>query len=154
MIIISEYITSVDQNVALNSPIPFDVVSIPCNKGCVVPVVTGVLTLKGDTTNRFARYEVKAQGNIAIPEGGAVTPIAVAITLNGVPIPESVAIITPAAAEDLWHINTSTTVTVPCGCCVSVSAEYVDATEDDATVTPTPSIFVRRRASLTVTRTA
>lgn len=39
-----------------------------------------------------------------------------------------------------------------CGCCVSVSAAYVDATEDDAAVTPTPSIFVRRRASLDVQR--
>lgn len=150
----AKYITSTDQNVALNSAIPFDVVSIPCNKGCVVPLSTGVLTLKGDTPNRFARYDVEVQANVAIPTGGAVTPLAVAITLNGVAIPDSVAIVTPAAVEDVWHINTSTTVTVPCGCCVSVSAEYVDATEDDAAVTPTPSIFVRRRASLTVNRIA
>lgn len=150
----AKYVTSTDQNVALNSTIPFDIVSIPCNKGCVVPITTGVLTLKGSSTNRFARYEVTLQANIAIPEGGAVTPIAVAITLNGVAIPDSVAVVTPAAAEDMWHVNTSATVTVPCGCCVSVSAAYVDATEDDATVTPTPSLFVRRLASLTVTRTA
>lgn len=150
----AKYITSTDQNVALNGTIPFDVVSIPCNKGCVVPIATGVLTLKGDTTNRFARYEVDFQGNVAIPTGGAVTPIAVGITLNGVAIPDSVAIVTPAAVEDVSHINTSATITVPCNCCVSVSAAYVDATEDDAAVTPTPSIFVRRRASLTVTRVA
>ena len=31
-------------------------------------------------------------------------------------IPDSVAIITPAAAEDVWHINTSVTITVPCEC--------------------------------------
>ena len=150
----AKYIISADQNVALNGTIPFDIVSIPCNKGCVVPITTGVLTLQGSSTNRFARYEVDLQANIAIPEGGAVTPIAVAITLNGVEIPDSVAIVTPAAAEDVWHVNTTATITVPCGCCVSVSAAYVDATEDDATVTPTPSIFVRRLASITVTRTA
>lgn len=150
----AKYITTTDQNVALNGTFPFDVVSIPCNKGCVVPIATGVLTLKGDTPNRFARYEVELQTNVAIPTGGAVTPIAVAVTLNGVAIPDSVAIVTPAAVEDVWHINTSTTVTVPSGCCVSVSAAYVDATEDAAAVTPTPSIFVRRRASLTVTRVA
>lgn len=150
----AKYITSTDQNVALNNTIPFNIVSIPCNKGCVVPITTGVLTLKGSTSNRFARYEVDLQANIAIPEGGAVTPLAVAITLNGVAIPDSVAIITPAAAEDVWHIHTTATVTVPCGCCVSVSAAYVDATEDDATVIPTPSIFVRRNASLTVDRIA
>ena len=154
MITISKYTTSTDQNVALNGTIPFDIVSIPCNKGCVVPITTGVLTLQGSSTNRFARYEVSLQANIAIPEGGAVTPIAVAITLNGVAIPDSVAIVTPAAAEDVWHVNTTATITVPCGCCVSISAAYVDATEDDATVTPTPSIFVRRLASITVTRTA
>jgi hypothetical protein len=150
----AKYITSTDQNVALNNTIPFNIVSIPCNKGCVIPITTGVLTLKGNTSNRFARYEVELQANIAIPEGGEVTPIAVAITLNGVAIPDSVAIVTPAAAEDVWHIHTSATITVPCGCCVSISAAYVDATEDDATVTPTPSIFVRRNASLTVDRTA
>lgn len=150
----AKYITSADQNVALNGTIPFDIVSIPCNKGCVVPITTGVLTLQGSSTNRFARYEVSLQANIAIPEGGAVTPIAVAITLNGVAIPDSVAIVTPAAAEDVWHVNTTATITVPCGCCVSISAVYVDATEDDATVTPTPSIFVRRLASITVTRIA
>ena len=154
MIVISKYLTSTDQNVALNGAIPFDVVSIPCNKGCVVPLATGVLTLQGSTANRFARYDVTVQANVAIPEGGAVTPLALAITLNGVPIPDSVAIVTPAAVEDVWHINTSTTITVPCGCCVSVSAAYVDATEDDAAVTPTPSILVRRGASITVNRIA
>lgn len=150
----ARYITSTDQNVALNGAIPFDVVSIPCNKGCVVPIAAGVVTLNGGSANRFARYEVTVQANVAIPTGGTVTPVALAITLNGVPLADSVAIVTPAAVEDVWHINTSTVITVPCGCCVSVSAEYVDATEDDAAVTPTPSIFVRRRASLTVTRIA
>lgn len=150
----AKYITSTDQNVALNGTIPFNIVSIPCNKGCVIPITTGVLTLQGSNSNRFARYEVDLQANIAIPTGGAVTPIALAITLNGVAIPDSVAIVTPAAVEDLWHINTSAIITVPCDCCVSISAAYVDATEDDAAVTPTPSIFVRRNASITVNRIA
>ena len=150
----AKYLTSADATVALNGTIPFNVVSIPCNKGCVTPVATGILTLSGNTGNRFARYEIDLQANVAVPNGGAVTPLALAITLNGAIIPDSVAIVTPAAVEDVWHINTSTTVTVPCGCCLSVSAAYVDATEDDAAVTPTPSIFVRRGASITVTRVA
>ena len=149
----SKYLTSSDQNVALNGTFPFDIVSIPCNKGCVIPIATGVLTLRSGTSNQ-AQYDVKLQGNVSIPTGGAVTSVAVAITLNGVAIPDSVAILTPAAVEDVWHVNTSTTITVPTGCCVSVSAAYVDGTEDDAAVTPTPSITVRRKASLTITRTA
>lgn len=146
-------ITTTDQNVALNNTIPFNVVSIPCNRGSVIPIATGVLTLRGGA-NQPARYNVTAQANVAIPTGGTVAPLAVAITLNGSTIPDSIAIVTPAAAEDVWHVNTTTTITVPCGCCVSVSAAYVDATEDDAATTPTPSIFVRRYASLAVERVA
>ena len=150
----SSYVTTADALVALNGTIPFNSVSIPCNKGNVIPVVPGVLNLKGNTSNRFARYDVTLQGNIQVPEGSAVTPIALGITLNGVVIPESVAIVTPAAVGDYWHVNTSASVTVPCGCCLTVSGAYVDGTQDDPATTPTPSIQVRREASLTVTRTA
>ena len=150
----AEYLTSTDQNVALNGTIPFDIVSIPCNKGNVIPLTTGVLTLKGKTSNSFARYDVRVQANVAVPEGGDLTPVAIGITINGVVVPESVAIYTPQAVEEYGHINTSIPVTVPCGCCISVSAAYVDGTEDDAAVVPTPSILVRRRATLSVTRTA
>lgn len=150
----ARYLTSTDANVALNGTFPFDIVSIPCNKGCVIPIATGVLTLRGSNTNSFARYDVTAQGNVSVPVDGAVTPIAVAITINGVAIPDSVAILTPTAVGDVWHFNTSTKITVPSGCCVSVSVAYVDGTEDDAAITPTPSIAVRRLASISVERVA
>ena len=150
----ASYVTTTDVLVALNGTIPFNSVSIPCNKGNVVPLVPGILNLNGNTSNRFARYEVTLQGNIQIPTGGEVTPIALGITLNGVVIPQSVAIVTPAAAEEYWHINTRAIVTVPCGCCLTVSGAYVDGTEDDPATTPTPSILVRQEASLTVNRIA
>ena len=148
------YVTTADATVALNGTIPFNSVSIPCNKGNVVPLVPGILNLNGGSSNRFARYRVVLQGNVQIPTGGAVTPIALGITLNGVVIPESVAIVTPAAVEDYWHIHTQAIVTVPCGCCLTVSGAYVDGTEDDPATTPTPSILVRREASLSVDRVA
>jgi hypothetical protein len=150
----ARYITTTDSLVALNGTIPFNSVSIPCNTGNVVPIVEGILNLKGNTPNKFARYEVTLQGNVQIPTNGAVTPIALGIALNGSVIPESVAIITPAAAEEYEHINISIPVTVPCGCCLTVSGVYVDGTEDDATTTPTPSIQIRRGASITVNRIA
>jgi hypothetical protein len=96
----SSYVTTADALVALNGTIPFDSVSIPCNKGNVVPLAPGILNLNGNTSNRFSRYDITLQGNIQIPEGGAVTPIALGITLNGVVIPESVAIITPTAVGE------------------------------------------------------
>ena len=150
----ASYVLTTDALVALNGTIPFNSVSIPCNKGNVVPLVAGVLNLNGNTTNRSARYRVTLQGNVQIPTGGAVTPIALGITVNGTVVPQSVAIITPAAVEEYWHINTSIIVTVPCGCCLTVSGAYVDGTEDDAATTPTPSIQVRREAVITVERIA
>lgn len=150
----ASYVTTADALVALNGTIPFNSVSIPCNRGNVIPVAPGILNLNGGSSNRFARYRVILQGNVQIPTGGAVTPIALGITLNGVVIPESVAIVTPAAVEDYWHIHTQAIVTVPCGCCLTVSGAYVDGTEDDPATTPTPSILVRREASLSVDRIA
>ena len=150
----ASYVTTSDALVALNGTIPFNSVSIPCSKGNVVTIVPGILNLNGSTSNRFARYDVTLQANIQIPTGGAVTPIAVGIALNGTIIPESVAIVTPAAVGEYWHVNTTASVTVPCGCCLTVSGVYADGTEDDPATTPTPSIQVRREASLTVNRTA
>ena len=150
----AEYVTTSDNLVALNNTIPFNSVSIPCNTGNVIPVAVGVLTMKGNTPNKFARYEVTVQANVAVPEEGEVTPIAIGITVNGSVIPESVAIFTPQAVSEYGHLNTSATVTIPSGCCASVSAVYVDGTEDDAAVTPTPSILVRRNASISVERKA
>lgn len=149
-----EYVTTSDALVALNGTIPFNSVSIPCNSGNVIPLAVGVLNLRGSSTNRFARYKVRVQANIQVPEGGELTPIALALTINGVTIPESVAIFTPQAVEEYGFINTEVLITVPCGCCVSVSAAYVDGTEDDPAITPTPSILVRRNASITVERIA
>ena len=150
----AEYVTTSDALVALNGTIPFSSVSIPCNTGNVIPLAVGILNLKGNTPNKFARYEVTVQANIAVPEAGDLTPIAVGIAINGAVIPESVAIYTPQAVEEYGHISTTATVTIPCGCCASISAVYVDGTEDDAAVVPTPSITVRRNASISITRTA
>ncbi len=141
----AEYITTTDQNVALNQAIPFNSVSVPCNRGSVIPVAPGEIILRGG-----ARYEVTLQGNIMIPTGGAVTAVALGIALNGSVLPESVAIYTAQAVEEYRHIHVSVPINVPSGCCVSVSGHYVDGTEDDAAVTPTPSITVRRGASLSV----
>lgn len=150
----AQYVTTTDSLVALNTTIPFNSVSIPCNTGNVIPIASGILTIKGNTPNRFARYDVTVQANIEVPEGGTVSPIALGIAVNGAVIPESVAIFTPQAVDEYGHINTEAKITIPSGCCASVSAVYVDGTEDDPTTTPTPSITVRRNASISVERTA
>ena len=150
----AEYVTTTDALVSLNNTIPFSSVSTPCNTGNVIPLAVGILNLKGNTPNKFARYEVTVQANIAVPTEGDLTAIAIGIAVNGAVIPESVAIYTPQAVDEYGHINTTATVTIPSGCCASISAVYVDGTEDDAAIVPTPSIMVRRNASISITRTA
>lgn len=150
----AEYLTTADQNVALNAPILFTLASIPCRAGNVLATSPGILTLRGNTHNCFARYVVSLSANVQIPTGGTVTPIALAITLNGEPLPESVAIINVAAVEEYQHIFTQATITVPSGCCFNVSARYIDATDDDPAIVGTPAITVRRAAALRVERVA
>ena len=149
----AEYLANPVQTVALNAPILFNA-SIPCNKGYVYHEdETGVFILRGITNNCFARYQVTFNGNIAIPEGGEVTPIAVALAVSGEPRLTSRAIFTPAAVDEYGNVTSTALITVPKGCCFSLSVEYVDATTDDATVTPTPLIEVQN-ANLVINRVA
>ena len=149
----AEYLANAVQNVALNAPIIFTA-SLPCPRGYVYHEdETGNFILRGITNNCFARYQITFNGNIAIPEGGEVTPIAVAITVNGEPRLTSRAIVTPAAVDEYFNVTSTAIITVPKGCCFSVGVEYVDATTDDATVVPTPLIQVQN-ANMTVNRIA
>ena len=148
-----EFLYNPIQEVALNAPILFNA-SIPCNKGYIYHEdETGVFILRGITSNCFARYQVTFNGNIAIPEGGEVTPIAVALAVSGEPRLTSRAIFTPAAVDEYGNVTSTALITVPKGCCFSLSVEYVDATTDDATVTPTPLIEVQN-ANLVINRVA
>lgn len=149
----AEYLANAVQNVAVNAPIVFTA-SIPCNRGCVYHEdETGIFILKGNTNNCFARYQVTFNGNIAIPTGGAVTPIAVAISVNGEERQTSKAIYTPAAVDTYGNVTSTAIVTVPKGCCFSLAVRYVDATTDEAATVPTPLIEVIN-ANLVVNRIA
>lgn len=149
----AEYLANQNQIVALNNPILFND-SIPCRNGYIYhDDGTGVFILKGCTNNCFARYQVTFNGNIAIPTGGAVTPIAVSISTEGETRPTSRAIYTPAAVDEYGNVTSTALITVPKGCCFTVSVRYVDATEADAATTPTPSIEVQN-ANLVIDRVA
>lgn len=147
----AEYLANAVQEVSLNAPIVFSA-SIPCTRGWVYHEdETGIFILRGMTCNQcFATYQVTFNGNVAIPEGGTVVPIAVAITVNGEPRPTSRAIFTPAAAEDFGNVTSTAIIKVPKGCCFSLSVEAVAATTDP-TVTPAPVIEVQN-ANLTIAR--
>ena len=153
----AEYLTR-DQveSVALNQAIPF-IDSIRCPKGNVFHQSgTGIFVLRGIVTNPtacFARYEVEFTGNIAIPTGGAITPIATAIVVSGEERTGSRSIFTPAAVDEYGNVTSRAVVDVPKGCCFTVAVEYVNGTVNDPATTPTPLINVID-GSLSITRIA
>ena len=150
----AEYLTRDEvESVALNAPIQF-IDSIPCNRGNVFHQSgTGIFVLRGNTPNCFARYEVQFTGNIAIPTGGAVTPIATAIVVSGEQREGSRSIFEPAAVDEYGNVTSRATVDVPKGCCFTLSVEYVNGTVDDPATVPTPLINVID-GSLSITRIA
>lgn len=153
----AEYLTrDAVESVALNSPIPF-IDSIPCRKGYVYHQSgTGVFVLRGIVNNPqgcFARYNVEFTGNISIPTGGAVTPIATAIVVSGESRDGSRSIYTPAAVDDYGNVTSRATVDVPKGCCFTVAVEYVNGIVDDPATVPTPLINVVD-GSLSISRVA
>ena len=72
---------------------------------------SGLVTLRGLTNQCKARFKVSFGGNIAIPTGGTVGPISVALAVGGESLTSATAIVTPAAVE------------VPRGCCVTVAVK-------------------------------
>ena len=148
----AEYLANGVQAISLNQPAIFTA-SIPCNRGFVYHEdETGIFILRGCTPNCFARYQVTFNGNIAIPTGGAVTPIAIALTVNGEPRQTSRAIYVPAAVDTYGNVTSTAIITVPKGCCFTLSVRYVAADEDPAT-TPTPVIEMQN-ANLVINRVA
>lgn len=154
-----EFVRNEVQTVAPNQPVTLDT-SIGCTKGYVYHRNgSGIVTLRGVTNNCFARYQVTFNGNIAVPDGGTVGPISVALALDGEPLLTSRAIVTPAATAtdpptqaNFFNVTSTAIIDVPKGCCTHVSVENTSESATPAT-TPAPSILVQN-ANLTVTRIA
>lgn len=149
-----EFLYNPVQAVSLNAPVLFDT-SIPCSRGYVYHESnTGNFILKGAVNGCgcFAHYQATFNGNIAIPEGGTVVPIAVALTVNGEPRLTSRAIYTPAAVDEYGNVTSTAIIKVPKGCCFSLGVDAVPASADP-TVVPAPVINVQN-ANLTVSRIA
>lgn len=101
----------------------------------------GVVTLHGITNACFARYRVSFGGNIAIPAGGTVEPISVAIAVKGEPLGSATAIVTPAAVDEYQNVYISVLVDVRRGCCLDVA---VINTSDQAINVQNANLIVER----------
>ena len=150
----AEFTNNAVQVVNPNQPVILNT-SIGCNKGYVYHRnESGIVTLRGivnNPCNRFARYQVTFNGNIAVPEGGTAGPIAIAIAISGEPILTSRAIVTPTAVDSYFNVTSTATIDVPAGCCEDVSVECVAAANDG--ITPAVAINVQN-ANMVVSRIA
>ena len=82
---------------------------------------SGLVTLRGLTNQCRARFRVSFGGNIALPTGGTVGPISLAIAINGEPVATTTMISTPAAVEEFNNVFSAILLDVPKGCCSQIS---------------------------------
>ena len=81
---------------------------------------SGLVTLRGLTNQCRAQYKVTFGGNIAIPTGGTVEEISLALTIDGEPLGSATMIETPAAVEEFSNVFGAVYIAVPRGCCLTV----------------------------------
>lgn len=87
----------------------------------------GVVILRGLTNQCNARFLVSFSGNIAIPTGGTVEEISLAIAIEGEPLQSTRMRVTPAAVDQYFNVSAQAFIDVPRGCCVSVAVENTSA---------------------------
>lgn len=104
---------------------------------------SGLVTLRGITNQCRARYRITFGGNIAIPTGGTVAAISLALSIDGEPIDTTTMIATPAAVENYWNVSSSIFIDVPRGCCYSLG---VRNTSDQAINVQNANLIIERVA--------
>lgn len=84
---------------------------------------SGLISLRGITNQRRARFRISFGANIAVPTGGTAGAISLAISVNGEPVSTNQMISTPAAVAEFNNISRALYLDVPAGCCTQVSVE-------------------------------
>jgi hypothetical protein len=86
---------------------------------------SGLVTLRGLTNQCRARFRVSFGGNIAIPTGGTVGPISLAIAIDGEAVATTTMISTPAAVEEYQNVFSAIFLDIPKGCCSQISVKNI-----------------------------
>ena len=104
---------------------------------------SGLVTLRGITNQCRARFKVFFSGNIAIPTGGTVEAISIAISINGEAVASTTMIQTPAAVEEYANVASAVYIDVPAGCCLTIA---VRDTSEQAINVQNANLIVERVA--------
>lgn len=119
----AEYTGVFLQQIAANGNAIFSETPVPGSNCIVHREGSGIISLRGMTNQCRARYKVTFGGNIAVATGGTASPISIAIAIEGEALASATAIVTPAAASEFNNVFATALVSVPRGCCVTVSVK-------------------------------
>lgn len=119
----AEYTANALQLVGLNQNVLFTDSPVCGNNSIIHRDGSGLITLRGITCQCRARFKVSFGGNIAIPTGGTVEAISLAVAINGEPVQPTNMIVTPAAVEQFFNVFSAIYIDVPAGCCSQISVE-------------------------------
>jgi hypothetical protein len=87
---------------------------------------SGLVSLRGLTDQCRARYKISFGGNIAVPTGGTVEAISLAIAIDGEAIAATTMTVTPAAVEEFFNVFGAVYLDIPRGCCSQISVRNVN----------------------------
>lgn len=87
---------------------------------------SGLVSLRGLTDQCRARYKISFGGNIAVPTGGTVEAISLAIAVDGEAIAATTMTVTPAAVEEFFNVFGAVYLDIPRGCCSQISVRNVN----------------------------
>jgi hypothetical protein len=126
----AEYTNASQQTINPGESVIFTESPVPCTRGLVRHRDgTGNFLLRGVTNGcpcvKSANYLVDFGADIAIPTGGTVGEISVAIAIDGSTIPASTMTVTPAAVEEFFNISRATTVPIWRGCCQTLTVRNI-----------------------------
>lgn len=111
------------QTVNADSNVVFTNTAVSGNCSIMHREGSGLVTLRGITNQRRARFRISFGANIAVPTGGTAGAISLAISVNGEPVSTNQMISTPAAVEEFNNVSRALYLDVPAGCCTQVSVE-------------------------------
>ena len=117
----AEFTSTTIQTVAAGQNLPLTETAIKGSNCINHRAGAGNVTLRGLTNQCKALFKVSFGGNIAIPTGGTVGAISMALAVGGEALNSATAIVTPAAVDQYSNVFTAVFVEVPRGCCVTVA---------------------------------
>lgn len=113
------------QEVAVNNDVLFTETPIGGNCSIVHRDGSGLVTLRGLTRQCQARFRVSFGANIAVPPGGIVAPLALAIAIDGEPVATTAMASFPVDIDQYNNVFASIFINVPRGCCSRISVKNV-----------------------------